>query len=147
MLLYVSFMIIDIPSGVYMSNSRKGSFGKFLYNKTKVGVKDLPRNYLDILDPKWKGKIVLTIPNDDDAIGYLFPLTIRRHGWAWLHALVKQDVQWVRGTATPSYILAEAQDGSLTGGKAQPKEHVADSQQRVPSFTTAGYPLASDALA
>lgn len=91
--------------------------------------------------------MVLTIPNDDDAIGYLFSLAIRRHGWAWLHALAKQDVQWVHGTATPGYILAEAQDGSLTGGKPRPKEYVADSHQRVLSSTTAGYPLPSDALA
>ena len=91
--------------------------------------------------------MVLTIPNDDDAIGYLFSLAIRRYGWDWLHALADQDVQWVRGTATPGYILAEAEDPSLTNGKNRPKEYVANNGQRVLAFTTAGYPLPSEALA
>ena len=91
--------------------------------------------------------MVLTIPNDDDAIGYLFSLAIRRHGWAWLHALKKQDVQWVRGTATPGYVLAESHDASLIGGKPRPTEYVANNSQRVLSFTTAGYPLECEALA
>ena len=91
--------------------------------------------------------MVLTIPNDDDAIGYLFSLAIRRYGWAWLHALAKQDVQWVRGTATPGYVLAECDDPSAVNGKPRPTEYVANNGKRILSFTTAGYPLPSEALA
>ena len=124
-----------------------GSFGKFLYDKTKLKPEDLPRNYGELLDPKWKGKLVLTYPNDDDAIGYLFSLIIGRYGWTWFEALKKQDVQWVRGTATPGYVIAESADPSKTGGRARPKEYVSDNGQRILSFTTAGYPLQSDVLA
>ena len=52
----------------------------FLYDNTKVSKEELPNNYLDLLDPKWKGKIVVTIPNDDDAVGYLFSLIVGRYG-------------------------------------------------------------------
>jgi ABC-type Fe3+ transport system substrate-binding protein len=96
-----------------------------------VKEEDVPHNFLDILDPKWKGKMVLTIPNDDDAIGYLFSLAIQRYGWAWLHALKEQDVQWVRGTATPGYVIAENNDPSLAGGKTRPKEYAPNNSQRV----------------
>lgn len=127
-----------------------GSFGKFLYDSTKLGPEELPRNYGELLDPKWKGKLVLTYPNDDDAIGYLFSLIIGRYGWSWFERLAnEQDVQWVRGTATPGYLLAESADASKAGDRAgkRPKEYVSDNGQRVLSFTTAGYPLQSDALA
>jgi ABC-type Fe3+ transport system substrate-binding protein len=57
------------------------------------------------LHPKWKGKIILTYPNDDDAILYLFTLIVQQYGWKWLDKLLEQDVQWVRGTATPGEIM------------------------------------------
>jgi hypothetical protein len=123
-----------------------GKFGPFLYDKTKVSAADLPKNYLDLLDPKWKGKIIATIPNDDDAVGYLFSLIVGKYGWEWLEQFNKQDVQWVRGTATPAYILAEQSEPSKAGSK-RPKEYVSDNGQRCITFTTAGYPLSSDILA
>lgn len=36
---------------------------------------------------------------------YLFQLIIEQYGWTWLDRLLDQDVQWVRGTATPGEIL------------------------------------------
>lgn len=41
-------------------------------------------------------------------------------------SLNKQDVQWVRGTATPGYILVESRDQSKARGNPRPKEYVAD---------------------
>jgi hypothetical protein len=118
------------------------SFGKLLYDNTRVRKEDLPRNYADLLDPKWKGKLVLTLPNDDDAVNYLFSIIVSRYGWEWLEALNKQDVQWVRGTATPAYIIVEGRPGSKAAqGKARPKEYIADNDQRVLTFTSAGYPM------
>jgi ABC-type Fe3+ transport system substrate-binding protein len=51
------------------------------------------------LDPFWKSKLVLTYPNDDDGVLYLFSLIIERYGFQWLDSLLKQDVMWVRGAA------------------------------------------------
>jgi ABC-type Fe3+ transport system substrate-binding protein len=52
----------------------------------------------DLLDPRWKGKIVSTYPNDDDAVLSLYSLIVGEYGWEWLRRFVAQDVAWVRRT-------------------------------------------------
>jgi hypothetical protein len=46
--------------------------------------------------------MVLTYPNDDDGVLYLFSLIIGKYGFGWLDALLKQDVQWARGSTVPA---------------------------------------------
>ena len=67
----------------------------------QVKAEDAPRDATDYLDPKWKSKIVLTYPNDDDAVLYEFYKIIQKYGWSYMDKLQAQDVQWVRGTQTP----------------------------------------------
>ena len=122
------------------------SFGKFLYDNARLSASELPKSYADLLDPKWKSKLVLTLPNDDDAVNYLFSIIVGRYGWEWLEALNKQDVQWVRGTATPGYIIVEGNDQTKAQGKFRPEEYKANNASRVLSFTTAGYPMEDETL-
>ena len=81
------------------------AIGDWIYDSTALSSSDLPTSYADVLDPKWKGKLVLVYPNDDDAIAYLFSLIINTYGFDWLNALAKQDVKWVRGTGTPGFVV------------------------------------------
>ena len=81
------------------------AFGNFYYSTSKVAASDVPTTYVDFLDPKWKNKLVLTYPNDDDAVNYLFAVVIKNHGWEWFDELVKQNVTWVHGTGTPHTLL------------------------------------------
>ncbi|KAF8951279.1 hypothetical protein BDZ97DRAFT_1932562 [Flammula alnicola] len=57
---------------------------------------------------EWSEKLILTYPNDDDAILYLFNLITEKYGFNFIESLSKQKVQWVRGTATPSILIANA---------------------------------------
>ena len=65
-----------------------------------------PREATDYLRPDLKGRIVLTYPHDDDAVLYQFEQIIKKHGWSWLDALLKQDILWVRGTQVPLEMVA-----------------------------------------
>ncbi len=59
---------------------------------------DTPLDALDYLAPELKGKLVLTYPQDDDAVLFMFDQIIRTYGWEYIDKLMQQDVQWVRGT-------------------------------------------------
>ncbi|KAJ3500586.1 hypothetical protein NLJ89_g9728 [Agrocybe chaxingu] len=72
------------------------------------------QNYLDYLKPEWKDKLILTYPNDDDAVLYLFKLIVQKYGWGYIDRLVAQGVQWVRGTATPSLVLSRNNTAGLS---------------------------------
>ncbi|KAF1953527.1 periplasmic binding protein-like II [Byssothecium circinans] len=67
-----------------------------------------PKEFPDYLDPKWKDKIVLTYPNDDDAVLFTFDLAIQKYGVEWFDGLLAQNPRWVRGTATPPSLIAAA---------------------------------------
>ncbi|KAK4505000.1 hypothetical protein PRZ48_002963 [Zasmidium cellare] len=77
--------------GAWMAASLFG-FGQMVYDSSKINASEVPTDYASITDPKFKGKLILTYPNDDDAIAYLFSLIIGRYGYDWLYALAKNDV-------------------------------------------------------
>ncbi|MEM7086618.1 MAG: extracellular solute-binding protein [Bacteroidota bacterium] len=62
---------------------------------------EAPRDALDYLSPKLKGKVILTYPHDDDAVLYQFWNLKEMYGWEYLQKLVETEPVWVRGTAWP----------------------------------------------
>jgi ABC-type Fe3+ transport system substrate-binding protein len=77
------------------------------YNTAQLSEADAPRDALDYLDPRLKGKIALTYPHDDDAVLYQFDRIITTHGWDYMDKLMAQDVLWVRGTVPARIAVAE----------------------------------------
>ncbi|KAK0454043.1 uncharacterized protein EV420DRAFT_616914 [Desarmillaria tabescens] len=76
----------------------------------KTNVSEAPTEFLDYLDSKWAGKIVSTYPNDDDAVLFQFYKIQQTHGWDAINSFIAQDIQWVRGTATPAALLLADND-------------------------------------
>lgn len=52
----------------------------------------------DLLQPAYKGKLIFTYPNDDDAVLFSFKQIIDQYGWKWLRDVMTQDPAFVRGT-------------------------------------------------
>ncbi|KIL88325.1 fe3+ abc transporter periplasmic protein [Fusarium avenaceum] len=103
---------IKDPDGAFFPVSYN-QFGPFYYDSDRVPANKVPKTYADVLDPYWKGKIVLTYPNDDDGVLYQFKLIIQKYGFKWLDALLKQDIKWVRGAtlATGTIIQDHSSNG------------------------------------
>ncbi|MBE8474847.1 ABC transporter substrate-binding protein [Streptomyces justiciae] len=93
----------------------------FLYGTAAVG-SDAPRSPLDLVDPKWKGKIASSYPHDDDAVLYLYSLYARQYGWEWVAKLAAQDVRFARGSNSPGDAVFSGQKaiGIGTAGSAVP---------------------------
>lgn len=93
-----------------------------VYNKDKVNGKP-PLTPKSLLDATWKGQIVSTYPNDDDAVLYLYKLIVDAYGWDWLRRFTTQNITWVRGTQAPAdqveagtKAVALGTDGALIPG-------------------------------
>ncbi|KJZ73950.1 hypothetical protein HIM_06618 [Hirsutella minnesotensis 3608] len=61
--------------------------------------------FQEFADPKYKDKLVLTWPNDDDAVMFAFELVVKKLGKGWLDSLLANNPRWVRGSATPLTLL------------------------------------------
>jgi ABC-type Fe3+ transport system substrate-binding protein len=69
----------------------------YLTNNSLVPAGQAPRTALDFLAPRYKGKLTITWPNDDDAVLYMFSKIIDRYGWSYLDKLMAQQPTFVRG--------------------------------------------------
>ncbi|KAH8734305.1 hypothetical protein BGZ61DRAFT_584335 [Ilyonectria robusta] len=77
------------------------------WNTDKLPGIEAPVEWEDWLRPEFKNKLVLTYPNDDDAVLWAFYLVMRQYGVSWFDKLVAQKPRWVRGTATPGTLTRQ----------------------------------------
>ncbi|KAM0811782.1 putative ABC-type Fe3+ transport system [Seiridium cardinale] len=77
------------------------------FNTQKLAGVTPPVEFEDWLRPEFKDKLVLTYPNDDDAVLYAFHLIMQQYGYSWFEALLDQNPLWVRGTATPGTLISQ----------------------------------------
>ncbi|QQM46432.1 ABC transporter substrate-binding protein [Streptomyces liliifuscus] len=99
-------------------------YGAFSY---VVNSKQLPANPgdfkgTDLLKPAYKNKLVLTYPNDDDAVLFGYKQLVDKYGWNYLAQLVEQNPKLIRGVpgsaagvASGDYLASIA-----VGGDARP---------------------------
>jgi iron(III) transport system substrate-binding protein len=68
------------------------------YNTKLLPAGDAPKDYRDLLDPKWKGKILMDA-TDYDWYGTLATAWGRDKAVQYMQALARQDLRWYRGHA------------------------------------------------
>jgi iron(III) transport system substrate-binding protein len=82
----------------------------FMYNKNQVQASDAPKTWDDLLDPKWKGKIILTDPTSSPAFVDLWWAIMKRNGGAaYLQKLRAQAVRLYPGVAPLTQALASGE--------------------------------------
>jgi iron(III) transport system substrate-binding protein len=63
------------------------------YNTTLVSEKDAPKNWTDLLDPKWKGKVSIGHPAFSGYVGTWTVLMQKLYGWSYFEKLEKNQPQ------------------------------------------------------
>src|ERR1700742_4754718 len=71
------------------------------YNTNLVKAEDAPKSFADLLDPKWKGKIVKAHPGYSGTIMTATYQMQRDLGWTFFEQLAKQSIMQVQSSADP----------------------------------------------
>jgi iron(III) transport system substrate-binding protein len=71
------------------------------YNTDLVKAADAPKAYADLLDPKWKGKLVKAHPGYSGTIMTATFQMARDLGWSYFEKLAQQNVMQVQSSADP----------------------------------------------
>src|SRR5437763_548717 len=71
------------------------------YNTNLVKPDEAPKSFADLLDPKWKGKIVKAHPGYSGTIMTATYQMQRDLGWGWFEQLAKQNIMQVQSSADP----------------------------------------------
>src|SRR3982074_1797643 len=71
------------------------------YNTSLVKPEEAPKSFADLLDPKWKGKIVKAHPGYSGTIMTATYQMQRDLGWIWFEQLAKQNILQGQSSADP----------------------------------------------
>lgn len=80
------------------------------YNTKMVAPKDAPKDYADLLDPKWKGQILMD-STDYDWFGTLIAAWGREKTVQYMQRLAKQQPSWRRGHGLTAQLLGAGETG------------------------------------
>jgi iron(III) transport system substrate-binding protein len=86
------------------------------YNTKLVKAEDAPLSFKDLLDPKWKGKIVKAHPGYSGTILTATFEMVRDIGWAYFEALAKQNIMQVQSSTDPPKKLSLGERSVMADG-------------------------------
>jgi iron(III) transport system substrate-binding protein len=86
------------------------------YNTTLVKPEEAPKSFADLLDPKWKGKIVKAHPGYSGTILTATYQMARDLGWSYFEKLAQQNVMQVQSSADPPKKLALGERAVMADG-------------------------------
>jgi iron(III) transport system substrate-binding protein len=112
------------------------------YNTNLVKAEDAPKSFADLLDPKWKGKIVKAHPGYSGTIMTATFQTARDLGWGYFEKLAKQSVMQVQSSADPPKKLALGERAVMADGNEYNIFDISEKGGPVaPVYATEGVPL------
>jgi iron(III) transport system substrate-binding protein len=86
------------------------------YNTSLVKAEDAPKSFADLLDAKWKGKIVKSHPGYSGTTLTATYQVARDLGWSFFEKLARQNVMQVQSAADPPKKLALGERAVMADG-------------------------------
>jgi iron(III) transport system substrate-binding protein len=86
------------------------------YNTKQVKAEEAPKSFADLLDPKWKGKMVKAHPGYSGTIMTATFQIARDLGWEYFEKLAKQNVMQVQSSTDPPKKLALGERAVMADG-------------------------------
>ena len=112
------------------------------YNTNLVKKEEAPKSYADLLDPKWKGKIVKAHPGYSGTIMTATYQMQRDLGWGYFEKLAKQNIMQVQSSADPPKRLALGERAVMADGNEYNIFQIMEKNGPVaPVYATEGSPL------
>jgi len=112
------------------------------YNTNLVKAEDAPKSFADLLDPKWKGKIVKAHPGYSGTIMTATYQMQRDLGWSWFEQLAKQNIMQVQSSADPPKKLDLGERAVMSDGNEYNIFQIKEKGRPVePVYATEGSPL------
>jgi iron(III) transport system substrate-binding protein len=104
------------PDGCYATV--RFNLSPIVYNTKLVKAEDAPKSFADLLDPKWKGKLVKAHPGYSGTIMTVTFEIVRELGWDYLQKLGQQRVMQVQsGTEPPKKVAQGERQIMVDGGE------------------------------
>src|SRR5213080_4552905 len=79
------------------------------YNTKAVSAAEAPRTWKDLLDPKWKGKLVTAHPGYSGVIATHVLALVHLHGWDYFKQLAQNKPMLVQSAVDPSGVVASGE--------------------------------------
>ena len=112
------------------------------YNTNLVKKEEAPKSFADLLDPKWKGKIVKAHPGYSGTIMTATYQMQRDLGWGYFEKLAQQNIMQVQSSADPPKRLGARR--ARGDGRRQRVQYLPDKEKGEPVepvYATEGSPL------
>jgi iron(III) transport system substrate-binding protein len=112
------------------------------YNTNLVKKEEAPKSFADLLDPKWKGKIVKAHPGYSGTIMTATYQMQRDLGWSFFEKLAAQNIMQVQSSADPPKRLALGERAVMADGNEYNIFQIMETGGPVaPVYATEGSPL------
>src|SRR5438132_4088353 len=79
------------------------------YNTKMVSAAEAPKTWKDLLDPKWKGKMVTAHPGYSGVIATHVLALVHLHGWDYFKQLAQNKPMLVQSAVDPSGVVASGE--------------------------------------
>jgi iron(III) transport system substrate-binding protein len=90
----MAFDPIGVSGGRSVENLMMAQYFGFWYNTDLVQAADAPQTYMDLTDPKWKGKMVYRQPWVTGGGNHTFVWASKENGDAWIDGMKKQELSF-----------------------------------------------------